>query len=196
VTADDAPGPDPLEVFARWRAEIEGTPDADAIALATATRDGRPSVRYVLMKGVTDRGVRFFTNYRSRKGAELDANPACALVWLDAVNRRQVRVEGRVERLSAAESDAYFATRERGSQLGAVASPQSAELRDRAELERALDDATARFDGRDVERPAHWGGYLLAAECVELWLGRPDRLHDRFCYRRGDDGWSVVRLAP
>jgi pyridoxamine 5'-phosphate oxidase len=196
VTADP-PGADPLEVFARWRAESEGVVrDADAVALATATTDGRPSVRYVLMKGITDRGVRFFTNYASRKGAELEANPHAAMVWFDAVHRRQVRVEGRVSRLAAAESDAYFATRERGHQLGAVASPQSAELADRAALERALTDASARFEGRDVERPRGWGGYLLDADEVELWLQQPDRLHDRFRYRRAPGGWSVVRLAP
>lgn len=193
----DAPGADPLEVFARWRAESEGlVADPDAVALATATTDGRPSVRYVLMKGITDRGVRFYTNYASRKGAELETNPHAAAVWFDAAHRRQVRVEGRVSRLPVAESDAYFASRERGHQLGAVASPQSAALVDRAALERALRDATVRFEGRDVERPAGWGGYLIDADEVELWLQQPDRLHDRFRYRRAPGGWSVVRLAP
>jgi len=195
--ADDAPGSDPLSVFAQWRAEAGGAiADPDAIALATSTTDGRPSVRYVLLRGISGTGVRFFTNYESRKGRELAANPRCAIAWFDASSRRQVRVEGRVTELSAADSDAYFASRDRGHQLGAVASHQSAALTDRAVVERAYVEAAARFDGRDVERPARWGGYQLTATDVELWLQRDDRLHDRFAYRREADGWSVERLAP
>jgi pyridoxamine 5'-phosphate oxidase len=194
---DGAPGVDPMEVFARWRAEAEGAVhDPDAIALATATRDGRPSVRLVLLRGIGSEGVRFFTNYESRKGAELAANPRAAIVWFDEVRRRQVRAEGSVSELAASDSDAYFASRDRGHQLGAVASRQSSLLRDREELERAYAAAEARFAGRDVDRPARWGGYLLAASDVELWLQREDRLHDRFAYRRDGAGWSVTRLAP
>jgi pyridoxamine 5'-phosphate oxidase len=192
----DAPGADPLDVFARWRAEAEGTVDPDSIALATATPDGRPSVRLVLLRGISGLGVRFYTNYGSRKGAELAANPRAAIVWFDAARRRQVRVEGTVTELEAAASDAYFASRDRGHQLGAVASSQSSVLPDRATLEAAYAAAEARFAGRDVERPARWGGYLLTASDVELWLQRADRLHDRFAYRRDDGGWSAVRLAP
>jgi pyridoxamine 5'-phosphate oxidase len=150
----------------------------------------------VLLRGITHEGVRFYTNYHSRKGAELAENPRAAAVWFDASRRRQVRLEGSVLRLDAALSDAYFASRDRGHQLGAVASNQSAVLADRGELEDAVAAATARFEGKDVVRPAHWGGYLLAASAVELWLQRSDRLHDRFAYSRGADGWDAARLAP
>ena len=193
----DAPGLDPLETFATWRSAAQGVvADPDAIALATSTPDGQPSVRLVLMRGVTDVGVNFFTNYESRKGRELLANPRAALVWFDEVHRRQVRVEGTVAELPAEASDAYFKSRDRGHQLGAVASRQSAALADRDELERAVLDAERRFDGGDVERPARWGGYLVAATHVELWTQRDDRLHDRFAYTRDDNGWSAVRLSP
>jgi pyridoxamine 5'-phosphate oxidase len=181
-------------VFERWHAEA--VLDADAMVLATATRGGRPSARYVLLRGITHEGVRFYTNYESRKGRELADNPAAAAVWFDAANRRQVRLEGSVLRLDPALSDAYFASRDRGHQLGAVASAQSSALVDRAELEAAYAAADLRFEGREVARPAHWGGYLLAASTVELWLQRSDRLHDRFSYTRGPDGWDAVRLAP
>ncbi len=193
---DDAPGPDPLEVLARWRAELGAAPDADVLAVATATPDGSPSVRLVLLRGITAAGVRFFTNYESRKGGELSANPRCAAVWFDPHRRRQVRLEGSASELDAAASDAYFASRDRGHQLGAVASAQSSVLPDRATLERAYEAAEARFEGRAVERPARWGGYELAAEAVELWLQRDDRLHDRFAYVRAGGGWNAERLAP
>jgi len=194
--AADAPGADPLAVFARWRSDADGVGDEDAVALATATPDGRPSVRLVLMRGITEVGIRFYTNYESHKGRELAANPHAAIAWFDAAHRRQVRVEGTASELPAAESDAYFASRDRGHQLGAVASQQSAVLTDRAELERAYDAAAASFEGRDVARPDRWGGYLLTATDVELWIQREDRLHDRFAYRRSAFGWSVERLAP
>ena len=193
--APDAPGADPLEVFARWRGEAAGV-DADAMTLATASPDGRPSARMVLLRGITDVGIRFFTNYDSRKGTELAANPRCAVVWFDAVRRRQVRLEGTASELAAADSDAYFASRDRGHQLGAVASRQSSVLEDRATLERAFAAAEARFAGADVVRPPRWGGYLVTATDVELWVQRDDRLHDRFAYRRDASGWRVDRLAP
>jgi pyridoxamine 5'-phosphate oxidase len=192
----DGPGADPLAVFARWRADADALADADAVALATATPDGRPSVRLVLMRGITEVGIVFYTNYESRKGRDLAANPKAAIAWFDATHRRQVRVEGTTSELPAAESDAYFASRDRGHQLGAVASHQSSVLTDRAELERAYAAASARFEGHDVERPDRWGGYLLTATFVELWVQREDRLHDRFAYRRSAFGWSVERLAP
>lgn len=195
--ATEAPGPDPLAVFAQWHAEAIGAvPDPDALALATSTPDGCPSVRLVLLRGITEVGVRFFTNYESRKGAELAANPRAAAAWFDASERRQVRVEGTVSELTAVESDAYFASRDRGHQLGAVASHQSQLLSDRAELELAYAEAAARFEGRDVLRPERWGGYLLEVTDVELWIQRVDRLHDRFAYSRDADRWTVVRLAP
>jgi pyridoxamine 5'-phosphate oxidase len=197
TTPSDAPGADPLSVFEQWHDEASRPgADADALVLATATHDGRPSARYVLLRGITHEGVRFYTNYSSRKGTELAGNPNAAAVWFDGVNRRQVRLEGSVLRLDPALSDAYFASRDRGHQLGAVASNQSSVLRDREELEAAVAAAAARFEGKDVVRPSHWGGYLLAASTVELWVQRSDRLHDRFAYTRSADGWDAVRLAP
>jgi pyridoxamine 5'-phosphate oxidase len=203
-TANDAPrvapGGDPLEVLNTWHAQAlaRGDTSPDAMTLATATRDGRPSARIVLFKGISRGGVFFVTNYQSRKASELEENPRAALVWHFAPAEQQVRVEGRVERASAAESEAYFHSRPRGSQLGAWASPQSRPIGSRAELEALAEGAEARFKDRDVARPEHWGGYLVFPETVELWLGRPDRLHDRFLYRKlgPSAGWSVERLAP
>jgi pyridoxamine 5'-phosphate oxidase len=193
----DALGKDPLVVFAEWHDAAAGTfADPDAIALATATKDGRPSVRHVLLRGITTEGVRFFTSYDSRKGHELEKNPLAAVAWFDPVQRRAVRIEGTVEQLPAEESDEYFASRPRGHQLGTVASSQSAVLANRAELERAYLETEQRFKDRAVERPERWGGYLLVASTVELWLQRDDRLHDRFAYTRGDLEWSAVRIAP
>jgi pyridoxamine 5'-phosphate oxidase len=192
---------DPLALFARWYAEARDAqeahaPQVDAMTLATATPDGRPSARTVLLKGV-DRGFTFFTNYESRKGRELDANPHAALVWLWAPLERQVRAAGPVERLSAAESDAYFATRPRGSQLGAWASQQSRPLADRAQLAERWAQLDARYADEPVPRPPHWGGWRLVPREIEFWQGRADRLHDRFAYvRAADGGWSRTRLAP
>jgi pyridoxamine 5'-phosphate oxidase len=194
---DDAPGDDPLVVFDEWQTLARTTgPDADVLALATATSGGRPSVRYVLLRGITVEGLRFYTNYESRKGRELADNPVAAAAWFDTVARRQVRVEGVVRHLAAELSDDYFAHRDRGHQLGAVASAQSSELADRATLEAAYLAADARYEDRAVERPEHWGGYLLHADVVELWIQRDDRLHDRFSYTREDGAWSAVRLSP
>lgn len=193
----DAPGTDPMAVFAQWRLEAEGrVPDPDAVALATATRDGRPSVRFVLLRGIDEAGVRFYTGYDSRKGRELAENPRCALAWFDAAARRAVRLEGTAAPLGPEGSDAYFASRARGHQLGAVASRQSTELADRAALEAAYQAAEAAFAGREVTRPDRWGGYLVTPTAVELWIQRDDRLHDRFAYARAAQGWSAVRLAP
>lgn len=195
-----APGPDPLQVLNTWHAQAveRAEPTPDAMTLATATREGRPSARIVLFKGILRGGVFFVTNYQSRKGRELDDNPRAAIVMHFASVERQVRIEGRVERASAAESEAYFRSRPRGSQLGAWASPQSRPIASRATLDALADDAEARFEGGQVARPEFWGGYLVFPETVELWLGRPDRLHDRFLYRRGATGdtWSIERLAP
>jgi pyridoxamine 5'-phosphate oxidase len=193
-----APGHDPLVVLNTWYEEAAqgGAPMPDAMTLATATLDGRPAARIVLFKGILRGGVFFVTNYDSRKARELDANPRAALVMHFAANERQIRLEGRVERSSAAESDAYFASRARGSQLGAWASPQSAPIASRAELQRRLREVEARYEGQAVPRPESWGGYLIFPERVELWLGRADRLHDRFEYCAGAGGWSITRLSP
>jgi pyridoxamine 5'-phosphate oxidase len=188
---------DPLALLRRWYAEAQAAaPRADAMTLATATPDGHPSARIVLLKGIEDDGVTFFTNYESRKGGELEANPHAALVLLWPAIDRQVRLAGAVRRLSAQESDAYFATRPRGSQLGAWASQQSRPLRDRAQLDERFAQAEARYAGRPVPRPPHWGGFKLVPQEVEFWQARPNRLHDRFAYVRDPGGWTRTRLAP
>jgi pyridoxamine 5'-phosphate oxidase len=191
--------PDPIALAQRWYgdAQASGIQQADAMTLATATPDGRPSARAVLLKGIDARGFAFFTNYESRKARELDANPYAALVLLWVPLQRQVRMTGRVERLSDEESDAYFATRPRGSQLGAWASAQSRPLPDRAELEDRLAALDERYGGGTVPRPSHWGGYLVEPDEIEFWQGRANRLHDRFAYvRTPDGGWTRRRLAP
>jgi pyridoxamine 5'-phosphate oxidase len=188
---------DPLARFREWyeQAVAAGVVEPEAMALATAAPDGAPSVRFVLLKGIGAGGVEFFTNYESRKGRELAANPRGALAVLWKPLHRQVRLEGVVERLAAEESDAYFATRGRGSRLGAWASAQSTEIPDRATLEARLAAADARY-GDDIPRPPYWGGYRLRPDVVEFWEGRPNRLHDREELRRTERGWTSRRLSP
>jgi pyridoxamine 5'-phosphate oxidase len=166
------------------------------MTLATVGADGRPAARVVLLKELDARGFVFFTNYTSRKAGELDGAGYAALVfaWLNL--ERQVRIEGRVERISAPESDAYFAGRPRDSQIGAWASPQSRPITDRAELERLVDETRRRFGAGDIPRPEHWGGYRVIPDRVEFWQGRPGRLHDRLHYRLADGRWVLERLAP
>jgi pyridoxamine 5'-phosphate oxidase len=188
----------PLSLVREWfeEAAASGIIEAERMALATATPDGRPSVRIVLLKGIDADGIRFFTNYESRKGRELDANPraAATLYWQPLA--RAARLEGPVERLTAEESDAYFASRPRGAQIGAWASPQGSVLRDRAELDERVRAAERQFPDA-VPRPDHWGGYRLRPDAVELWQGRPDRLHDREHFLLQSDGtWLTQRLSP
>jgi pyridoxamine 5'-phosphate oxidase len=188
----------PLELVREWfeEAAASGLIEAERMALATATRDGRPSVRIVLLKGIDEAGIRFFTNYESRKGRELDANPraAATLYWQPLA--RAVRLEGAVSRLTAQESDAYFASRPRGAQLGAWASAQGTVLRDRAELDAHVEEVAARFPD-EIPRPDFWGGYRLTPDAVEFWRGRPDRLHDREHFLlQGDGSWRSERLSP
>lgn len=192
-------GDDPLVEVACWIDEaVEGgAPDATAVQLATVDADGRPAARTVLLKGLDGRGFQFFTNHESRKARHLAANPACALVLFWRNLDRQVNVTGTAERLPDAESDAYFTTRPRGSQLGAWASRQSTVIESREALERAVEELEERFAGQPVPRPDWWGGYVVRPDTVELWQGRDDRLHDRIRFTRTDDGgWRRERLAP
>ena len=189
---------DPLQLFTEWfeAAQAAGLELPEAMTLATAAADGRPSARTVLLKGVDERGFAFFTNYESRKGNELSDNPRAALVFHWAQEpRRQVLVGGQVERLPAKESDEYWATRPAGSRLAAWASRQSSAVADRATLERAYTEAEAAH-GQDPPRPSSWGGYLLVPETVEFWESRPNRLHERIRYSRVENGWKEELLAP
>ncbi len=213
---------EPLEQFQRWFAQastartsgrlrkmlvttykallgikVPAQLDVNAMTLATADKQGRPSARTVLLKGVDARGFVFYTNYNSRKGQELTDNPAAALVFYWPELERQVCIAGAVSKLPAQESDAYFHSRPRGSQLAAWASNQSQAVAERATLEQRWETLQGEFAGKEIARPPHWGGYVLSPERVEFWQGRPNRLHDRFCYtRQAGQGWRLERLSP
>ena len=188
----------PLETLAGWvkDAEAAGLPEPSAMALATVSAGGAPSVRIVLCRGIDARGVRFFTSYGSRKAGELDATKRAAAVFHWASMGRQLRLEGRVERATAEESDAYFRSRPRGHQLAGAVSPQSRPIEDLDELRVLSRELEARLGGAPVPRPADWGGYWLLADRVEIWNAGADRLHDRVLYERRGDEWAGVRLAP
>jgi pyridoxamine 5'-phosphate oxidase len=190
---------DPIKLFRNWfdAAIASGSRLPESMTLATATANGKPSARVVLLKQVDGDGFVFYTNYRSAKARELDGNPQAALVFYWVGLDRQVRVEGPVERVSAAESDEYFKTRPRESQLGALASPQSEVIGNREVLEERMRALEKEYQDREVERPAHWGGYRLKPERIEFWENRPGRLHDRIAYDLQADGsWNITRLAP
>ena len=200
VLDEAAVDPDPIRQFAAWydEAVAAGVPEPEAMTLSTATPEGRPSARIVLLRGFDERGFCFFTNYESRKGRELAANPQAALTFHWAEPERQVRIEGRIEQTTPAESDAYFKSRPSTSRIGAWSSPQSQVIAGREPLEQLF----ARFrtehpDDAAIPRPPHWGGFRLIPERIEFWQGRPSRLHDRLQFsREASGGWAIVRLAP
>jgi pyridoxamine 5'-phosphate oxidase len=189
---------DPIRQFERWFADAVSARvlEPNAMTLSTATRDGVPSGRIVLLKGVDANGFVFYTDYRSRKGVELGENPLAALTFLWKEIERQVRITGSVSRVSAQESEAYFRTRPPGSRLGAWASQQSSVIASREELEAQLQEVTQRFPNGDVPLPPHWGGFRVMPDEIEFWQGRPDRLHDRLLYGRRESGWEISRLSP
>ena len=188
---------EPLAVFERWLDEAwKGEPNAHAMTLATATPEGRPSARLVLLKGLDRRGFVFYTNLESRKSEELYANPFAALCFLWKSLNRQVRVEGAVEQVGDDEADAYFASRPRDSQIGAWASDQSRPLESRVLLEHRAEEFSRRFDQGTVPRPAYWSGFRVVPQRVEFWQERPSRLHDRWLFIREGDGWRRQRLFP
>jgi pyridoxamine 5'-phosphate oxidase len=190
--------PDPIRQFQIWfeQAVSAQLPEPNAMTLATASREGVPSARIVLLKGVDPRGFVFYTNYESRKGRELADNPRAALVFLWNVLERQVRIEGTVERVSDQETDAYFHSRPLESQLGAWASNQSQVIPGRPVLEQRFQAFKQKYQNQEVPRPPHWGGYRVVPHLIEFWQGRPNRLHDRLCYRLEGTRWVIERLAP
>jgi len=193
------PQADPIGLFQQWLAEAEASEpnDPNAMALATTTAHGMPSVRMVLLKGLDSRGFVFYTNKQSRKGEELAANRHAALLFHWKSLRRQVRIEGPIEDVTEAEADSYFASRSRASRLGAMASDQSRPLSGRDELERRLAEVEARYPGKEVPRPPHWSGYRVLPDIIEFWQDMPHRLHDRMLYRRESErSWQTTRLFP
>ncbi len=196
--SEDDVNPDPIVQFHEWFEMAVGADlhEPNAMIVATATKEGRPSVRTVLLKGYEERGFVFYTNYEGRKARELEANPMCALLFYWGELERQVRIEGRASRLSAEESDAYFLSRPRGSRIGAWASQQSRSVEARSVLEERVRALEREYEGREIPRPPFWGGYRVEPEVIEFWQGRENRLHDRLVYRRDGEGWKIERLQP
>ncbi len=190
---------DPIKQFEKWFEEAREAdlPEQNAMTLATATSDGRPSARIVLLKGFSDEGFIFYTNYLSRKGKEIGKNPLGALTFFWPSMERQIRIEGTLEKVSREQSEKYFHSRPKNSQIGAIASPQSQEIDGRDALEKKWSELEAEYEGKDVPKPSFWGGYILKPRMIEFWQGRPSRLHDRILYKKTDNkNWKKVRLAP
>lgn len=199
VLSEGEVDPNPLAQFRKWFEEAleKGVMEPNAMTLATASAEGLPSARIVLLKDLDDSGFGFFTNYESQKGRELNNNPVAALLFFWPELQRQVRVVGHVAKMPEVRSEMYFQSRPRGSQLGAIASPQSREIAGRAVLETRLAELEQRYgDAGHIPRPVHWGGYRVRPDSVEFWQGGDNRLHDRLHYSRVDAGWKIVRLAP
>lgn len=191
--------PDPMKQFGKWFGDAAAAQirDVNAMSLGTVDNDGRPDVRIVLLKAISDRGFVFFTNYQSTKGRQLDAHPHAALTFFWVQLERQIRIRGKVEKTSREESEEYFQSRPLGSRLGAWTSAQSEVIANRDALEARLSEVTTQYEGAEVPLPTHWGGYRVRPETIEFWQGRPNRLHDRFRYsRQSDDHWLIERLSP
>jgi pyridoxamine-phosphate oxidase len=190
---------DPIKQFGIWfdEALAANVPEGNAMTLATATGDGRPSARIVLLKGFYDEGFIFYTNYLSRKGKEISKNPLGALTFFWPSMERQVRIEGIIDKISKEESEKYFHSRPKESQIGALASPQSQEIPGRESLEKKWSELALQYEGKEIPKPSFWGGYILKPRLIEFWQGRPSRLHDRILYKKTDNkNWKKVRLAP
>jgi pyridoxamine 5'-phosphate oxidase len=190
---------DPIKQFEIWfnEAQEANVPELNAMTLSTATYDGRPSARIVLLKGFYDAGFIFYTNYLSRKGKEITKNPIGALTFFWPGMERQIRIEGTLEKASREQSEKYFHSRPKNSQIGALASPQSQEIADRESLEKKWNELATEYQDKEVPKPSFWGGYILKPRLIEFWQGRPSRLHDRILYKKIDNkNWKKVRLAP